>query len=158
MMMSPSLRVSHGPPNPAQNALPGVGPMTVAPVVLSKTSNVTFTHSTNWVAPTAPLVSGGTKGPPLATVSCALMPSKFRPKATPSAPDGVLATGSDCEDTNGARLGRASCAACDPPDFAGTADSRNGPDRSCLRSRVTIGSANAQVGAVSSAIRQSPRN
>src|SRR5689334_7676227 len=127
MMMSPSLRDSHGPPNPAQNALPGVGPITGAPVVLSKTSKVTFTHSTNWVAPTAPLVSGGTKGPPLATVSCALMPSKFRPTLTPSVPDGVLAAGSDCEDTSGARADLA-CVVCAPPDFAAGITSRKGLD------------------------------
>ena len=35
-------------------------------------------HSTNWEAPTAPFVSGGTKGPPLPTVSAALRPSKLR--------------------------------------------------------------------------------
>src|SRR5215831_18679399 len=144
MMMSPSLRVSQGPPNPAQNALPGVGPITVAPVVLSKTSKVTFTHSTNWVAPTAPLVSGGTKGPPLATVSCALMPSKFRPRATPSAPDGALATGSDSDETSGARVDLASGADSVPPDLAFSITSRNGLDSSCLSSCATSGSASVQ--------------
>src|SRR6516225_6612873 len=161
MMISPSLRVSQGPPNPFQNALPGVGPRTVAPVALSNTSKVTFTHWTNWVAPTAPLVSGGTNGPPLATVSCALMPSKLSPRLTPSGPDGVLAAGSDCEETNGARVGWASCADCDPADFADFAvciSSRRGLDRSCLSSCVTSASASVQLGAVSSAIRESARN
>ena len=31
----------------------------IAPVVLSKTAKLTFTHCTYWVAPTAPFVSGG---------------------------------------------------------------------------------------------------
>src|SRR5260370_42486294 len=98
MMMSPSLCVSQVPPKPFQNAFPGVGPITVAPVVLSNTSKVTLTHSTNCVAPTAPLVSGGTKGPPLATVSAALRPSKLSPTWTlTGAPEATRATGSGSE-------------------------------------------------------------
>src|ERR1700688_4535768 len=95
MIMSPSFRVSQLPPKPFQKAFPGVGPSTGAPVTLSKTSNVTLTHSTNCVAPTAPFVSGGTKGPPLATVSAALRPSKLCPTITlTGAPVGTWATGS----------------------------------------------------------------
>src|SRR6266481_246303 len=68
-----------------------MGPLTAAPVVLLKTSNDSLTHSTNCVAPTAPLVSGGAEftlnpGNPLPS------PSKFRPDVTVVA----AVTGPDC--------------------------------------------------------------
>src|SRR5215469_7880201 len=151
MMMSPSLRVSQGPPNPAQNALPGVGPITVAPVVLSKTSKVTLTHSTNCVAPTAPLVSGGTKGPPLATVSSALTPSKLSPiLMLDGMAAGACATGSGCELVNGPLVGCATANCCDPPVCEDINMLRNGPDTSCFSSFVTTGSL-ATAGAGSTA-------
>src|SRR6516162_3109837 len=160
MMISPSLRVSQGPPNPFQNALPGVGPRTVAPVALSNTSKVTFTHWTNCVAPTAPLVSGGTNGPPLATVSGrALRPSKFKPIPTFSpAPDTVLATGSDCSEVNGDRVGWASGACVGPLDCAGITTWCNGPERSCFSSCVTMGFATAKIGTTAIPIRQIARS
>src|ERR1700722_3550418 len=129
MMMSPSLWVSQVPPKPFQNAFPGVGPITTAPVALSNTSNVTFTHSTNWEAPPAPFVSGGTKGPPLATVSAALSPSKFRRTlAFVRAPDGTCATGSGAVPTIGDPVfwgNDATCCAGDE-DAVNAAKSRSG--------------------------------
>src|SRR5258708_24234925 len=56
---SPSLLVAQPLPREENNVLPAVGPETLAPVVLLKTANEEFTHCTYWVAPTAPLVSGG---------------------------------------------------------------------------------------------------
>ena len=58
-MGSPSLLVSQSPPNPDHTVLPSTGPRIMAPVALSNTANDAFTHCTYWVAPTAPLVSGG---------------------------------------------------------------------------------------------------
>src|SRR5258708_38126365 len=56
---SPSLLAAQPLPREENNVLPAVGPETLAPVVLLKTANEEFTHCTYWVAPTAPLVSGG---------------------------------------------------------------------------------------------------
>src|SRR5258707_10412960 len=57
---------------------------------------VTFTICTNWVAPTAPLVSGGTNAKPKTLrLSWALCPSKLLSKVTPvSGPANGAATGS----------------------------------------------------------------
>src|SRR5262245_5097792 len=59
-MGSPSLLVSHPPPNPLHKVLPAAGPYRRAPVALSNTAKDSLTHCTYWVAPMAPLVSGGT--------------------------------------------------------------------------------------------------
>ena len=56
---SPLLSVAQRPPNPDQSVFPAAGPYTIAPVDLLKTAKEVFTHWTYWVAPTAPLVSGG---------------------------------------------------------------------------------------------------
>src|ERR1019366_8095466 len=40
--------------------LPATGPATRPPLLLLKMAKSVFTHCTYWVAPTAPLVSGGT--------------------------------------------------------------------------------------------------
>jgi hypothetical protein len=56
---SPSLLVSQPVPKPVQSVLIGTGPYTGVPVVLSNTARPTLTVSTNCVAPTAPLLSGG---------------------------------------------------------------------------------------------------
>src|SRR5574337_657320 len=58
-MGSPSLLVSQGPPKPAHSVLPLTGPKRTLPVPLSNTANDRFTHCTYWVAPGAPLLSGG---------------------------------------------------------------------------------------------------
>jgi hypothetical protein len=56
---SPSLLMSQGGPKPVQSVLPGTGPYSGMPVVLSKTAIDAFTHSTIRVAPTALFGSGG---------------------------------------------------------------------------------------------------
>src|SRR5579859_369428 len=58
---------------------------------------VTFTICTNWLAPTAPFVSGGTNAKPKSLrLSCALCPSKLLSRVTPvSGPASGAATGSD---------------------------------------------------------------
>ena len=56
---SPSLLDSQPPPKPDQSVFNGTGPKTTAPVVLLKTANSEFTACRYWVAPTAPIVSGG---------------------------------------------------------------------------------------------------
>src|SRR5713226_7533539 len=74
---SPSLLVWQPPPNPDHSVLPAVGPATRAPVDLLKMANDVFTHCAYWVAPTAPLVSGG--APVMVNPYCPLpKPSKFR--------------------------------------------------------------------------------
>src|SRR5579859_2752067 len=57
---------------------------------------VTFTICTNWLAPTAPFVSGGTNAKPKSLrLSCALCPSKLLSRVTPvSGPASGAATGS----------------------------------------------------------------
>src|SRR5260370_38652445 len=76
-MGSPSLLVCQPPPNPDHNVLPAVGPAIRAPVDLLKMANEVFTHCTYWVAPTAPLVSGG--APVMLNPYCPLpRPSKFK--------------------------------------------------------------------------------
>src|SRR5215467_3837364 len=79
------------------------------PPDLLYTEMVTFTIWTNCLAPTAPLVSGGTKATPSKfRVSAALWPSKFTPGLTSvRGPAKVEATASFCELLNGARVGRA---------------------------------------------------
>src|SRR5882724_1857046 len=61
-MGSPSLRFSQSPPKPCQRVLPANGPAIRCPSTLLSTTNDRLTHCTNCVAPTAPLVSGGTVG------------------------------------------------------------------------------------------------
>src|SRR5438477_11250550 len=56
---SPLLAVSQVPPKPDQTDEMGIGPRRDVPVSLSKTWRPTFTISTYWAFPTAPLVSGG---------------------------------------------------------------------------------------------------
>src|SRR6266446_6958255 len=148
--MSPSLCVSQVPPKPFQKAFPGVGPITTAPVALSNTSNVTLTHSTNWEAPTAPFVSGGTKGPPLATVSAALRPSKLRSTvACIGALEGICATGSPTGPTMTDPVDWAKDATCRDggEETAEAARSRSGCERSCFTSCATEGlPANTEIG------------
>src|SRR5258708_28153218 len=59
---SPSSLVWHPPPNPENSVLVATGPKVTDLVDLSKTANDELTISTNWVAPTAPLGSGGAVG------------------------------------------------------------------------------------------------
>src|SRR6267154_125031 len=76
-MPSPSLLAWQPPPKPDQRVLVAVGPAISAPVDLLKIANDEFTNWKYWVAPMAPLVSGGA----LFTVKpyCALpRPSKLR--------------------------------------------------------------------------------
>src|SRR6185503_1128322 len=56
---SPLLSVEQRPPKPDQRVFPAAGPYTSAPVDLLNTAKEVFTHCTYWVAPAAPLVSGG---------------------------------------------------------------------------------------------------
>src|SRR5947209_13502465 len=70
---------------------------------------VTFTICTNWVAPTAPLVSGGTKAnPKTLRLSSALWPSKLASGVMPvNGPANGNATTSECGLLNGWRVARA---------------------------------------------------
>src|SRR6266436_4828984 len=70
---------------------------------------VTFTICTNWLAPTAPFVSGGTNAKPKRLrLSCALCPSKLLSRETPvSGPARGAATGSDFGFVINAPVGRA---------------------------------------------------
>src|SRR5205814_6186459 len=70
---SPLLEVSQGPPKPAHKVFPALGPYTKAPLALSKMANSTLTHWTYWVAPAAPLVSGGVQ--PFAPTPSELTPA-----------------------------------------------------------------------------------
>src|SRR6266849_10563081 len=87
---------SQRPPKPVQSVWIAAGASCNAPVDLSYTATVTFTICTNCVAPTAPLVSGGTKAKPnKLRLSCALCPSKLRNVVTPlRGPESGAATGS----------------------------------------------------------------
>src|SRR5919202_508159 len=70
---SPSLFVPQLPADtPLQIALPGVGPASSAPVVLSNTAKSRLTHSTTCVAPTDAFVSGGAQQ------------SRYVPRPTPT--------------------------------------------------------------------------
>src|SRR6266446_4397739 len=88
---------SQRPPKPVQSVWIAAGASCNAPVDLSYTATVTFTICTNCVAPTAPLVSGGTKAKPnKLRLSCALCPSKLLRRVTPvSGPASGAATGSE---------------------------------------------------------------
>src|SRR5215813_4730328 len=90
-MGSPSLLVWQPPPKPAQSAFPAVGPATRAPVALSKTAKEEFTHCTYWVAPIAPLVSGGAE--------FTVKPGK--PEPTPSKPRFSVGASGDVAALNG---------------------------------------------------------
>src|SRR6266478_7230393 len=70
---------------------------------------VTFTICTNWLAPTAPFVSGGTNAKPKRLrLSCALCPSKLLSRETPvNEPASGAATGSDFEFASNGPVGRA---------------------------------------------------
>src|SRR6266403_4020520 len=100
---SPLFEVSHWPPKLAQRALPAVGPATTAPVVLLKTAKLRLTHCTYWVAPTAPLVSGGAQQIPN-PANPSPKPSKFSPK--------LAETGGrtcSCKAASGTALSSAGC-------------------------------------------------
>src|SRR5713226_7226524 len=92
-MGSPSLVNSQGTPKPVHSVLPAAGPYTAVPVLLSNTANEVLTHCTNWVAPTAPFVSGGAA----LTVKAPWGPTK--PLPTPSKPrPAVVATAGPADD------------------------------------------------------------
>src|SRR5215813_3245195 len=66
-MGSPSSLVWQPPPKPEKRLLMALGkPAAIAPVVLLKTPMPVLTICTYWVAPTAPLVSGGAQPQKLA--------------------------------------------------------------------------------------------
>src|ERR1039457_2309831 len=71
-MGSPSLFSAQPPPNPDHRTLPATGPATRPPLLLLKMAKSVFTHCTYWVAPTAPLVSGG--------AYCTMNPSQKKKK------------------------------------------------------------------------------
>src|ERR1022692_4901492 len=112
-MGSPSLFSAQPPPNPDHRTLPATGPATRPPLLLLKMAKSVFTHCTYWVAPTAPLVSGGeysTMNPylPLPSPSKLLLIRGVYPKVrhcrTGSSGKGVKPRGS--------RMGRTGSASC----------------------------------------------
>src|SRR5262249_49136503 len=71
-------------PKPLHKLWMGTGPISSAPSRLLYTAIVTFTIWTNWLAPTAPLVSGGTNANPRTRrVFPAARPSQFMTLLTP---------------------------------------------------------------------------